>query len=1566
MPRRIGKKSIISIALALIIVVSTGAAAFFTDRVDHSMQFTTASFNADGYKLTRVAPEGPFCAGEDVTATLKESNSGEDGANSIISMKATWVSPDTTLSIFGNANSADNATLSIGGQNVAYTVSSDKKSITFDLPKQVLAAGTKDKARDLTLTIPASFKSTGRIDFTFEKVVVAQEGGGFSNEYNRTDLNASGTLDYSVKAGWAASSLAAQSGKALMAYLTDKNSSGKYGIEFEFAFNYSESPMKDFASRTDAKWSYYKGAVDSLTFVEGMTSIGDYAFPDFSGVKSVSFPASVETIGQSAFDASGLTGEVSIPATVKEIKSLAFGNLPNVKTFTFSHTSRDSLKLPDNTAAGKRNTGAFYVPTHVDTTVSSSVEAILYGYKWHDGYDNRWAAPTLKAQDAWFRTGSTAKLDENALETITFADYHMPVTGETSWDASDPSAPGTVTAFLSADKTSLILAGNGYGKIFANTDSTRAFNGFSALTKFSGLDKLDTSRVTAMQAMFGSLDSIRTLDLSSFHTEKVKSFRGIFSGDKNLTALDLTGWDTAAATDMSEMFSGCTALASLDLSNFNTVAVTKMTDAFDSCRKLQTVTLGKDFKFIGTDGYLPAPSSAYIPKADGKWYVAGFTKCYTPAELAAVTRVRAVTYSAIPGTDPGTSGGGSGGELEMDVRYPVQSGTLTYNGSAQSPSWSGYDAAKLTIGGTTSGTNAGSYTATFTPKAGYCWIDGTADTVSVTWKIEKAAGSLTLSKSSATIDYNAATTTFTVTRAGDGAISATSNNTNVAAVSVSGTTVTVTKKAAGSATITVKVAETANYKAPADKTCAITCIGSLTVPAQSGTLTYNGSTQSPAWNSNYATAKMTLGGTTSGTNAGSYTATFTPKTNYKWSDGTSAAKNVTWSIGKADGSVTLSKSSATIDYNAATTTFTVTRTGDGAISATSSNTGVATVSVSGSTVTVTKKGAGTATITVKAAEGTNHKAASKTCAITCVGSLTVPSQSGTLTYTGSAQSPSWNSNYAAAKMTLGGTTSGTNAGSYTATFTPKANYKWSDGTTTAKSVTWKIGKAAGSLSLSTSTMTIGTGSGAGSFTVTRAGNGAISASSNNTGVATVSVSGNTVTVTKKTAGTAIITVSVAAGTNHTAPASKTCTVTCKAGTAIGSLPVGSSVYMNVSGVRKEFLVVNQGNPNTSIYDSSCNGTWLLMKDVYEQRAFNTSDAEPLWPSDFAYENSDKYSINTHLNSTFLARFDADVQAIIKPVQIPYFTGFREDTGSGGHVASGANGLSQKIFLLSGTEVGCVNDGTPDNEGAKLSYFKDCSETDNDSKRIAYMNGTAVKWWLRSPPCRSNGQAYVQNALIWERGGSWNGMYGKNELGVRPALLLPSATLVDDDRNVMASESAATLGLDAPAMTLTNSSDGHPTISWAKVSGATQYEIYRSTDNKTFSIIRRTAALTYTDTTAAAGTTYYYKVRSMNDDTYSAFCTAQCFLGAPTMKLTNAAGGEPVISWAKVDGAAQYEIYRSTTGAAGSYKIIRRTAALTYIDTMAEAGTTYYYVVRSMNGSTYSAFCAAQSIQCKAG
>lgn len=211
--------------------------------------------------------------------------------------------------------------------------------------------------------------------------------------------------------------------------------------------------------------------------------------------------------------------------------------------------------------------------------------------------------------------------------------------------------------------------------------------------------------------------------------------------------------------------------------------------------------------------------------------------------------------------------------------------------------------------------------------------------------------------------------------------------------------------------------------------------------------------------------------------------------------------------------------------------------------------------------------------------------------------------------------------------------------------------------------------------------------------------------------------------------------------------------------------VGSTVKLKVDGSLKEFIVVHQGKPS-SMYDESCNGTWLLMKDCYVSRAWHSSNINK-------YEGSD---IHSYLNNTFINLFDSNIRDAIKQVKLPY----RKNGGSGGQDQSGANGLLCKIFLLSGYEIGFT---TSDNsyfpvDGAKLAYFESGTGTSANNKRIAKLNGSAAFWWLRSPhTLDANGVWYVNSGgYCSNRGASYS-------IGIRPALILPSTLLVSDDGTV---------------------------------------------------------------------------------------------------------------------------------------------------------------------------------------
>lgn len=214
--------------------------------------------------------------------------------------------------------------------------------------------------------------------------------------------------------------------------------------------------------------------------------------------------------------------------------------------------------------------------------------------------------------------------------------------------------------------------------------------------------------------------------------------------------------------------------------------------------------------------------------------------------------------------------------------------------------------------------------------------------------------------------------------------------------------------------------------------------------------------------------------------------------------------------------------------------------------------------------------------------------------------------------------------------------------------------------------------------------------------------------------------------------------------------------------------VGSTVKLKVNGTAKEFIVVHQGKPS-SLYDNSCDGTWLLMKDIYENRQWHSSNVNNL-------ENS---TIHSYLNGTFLNLFESNIRDAIKQVKLPY----RKNGGSGGSDQSGANGLLCKIFLLSGYEIGFTTSDNPyfPVDGAKLSYFEAGTGSSALNKRIAYLNGSAANWWLRSPYTGSANYVWY----VYSDGDYYDisGVYASNSHGIRPALILPSTLLVSDDGTV---------------------------------------------------------------------------------------------------------------------------------------------------------------------------------------
>ena len=378
---------------------------------------------------------------------------------------------------------------------------------------------------------------------------------------------------------------------------------------------------------------------------------------------------------------------------------------------------------------------------------------------------------------------------------------------------------------------------------------------------------------------------------------------------------------------------------------------------------------------------------------------------------------------------------------------------------------------------------------------------------------------------------------------------------------------------------------------------------------------------------------------------------------------------------------------------------------------------------------------------------------------------TVPSQSGSLTYTGSALSPSWN-NYNSAQLTLGGTTSATNAGTYTATFTPTSNYEWSDGTTTAKSVSWTIGKAAGSLSISPTSLTLNTSNPTGKITVTRAGNGTITAESSNTGIVTVSVSGNEVTVNNvnQTSGSATVTIKVSAGTNHTAPGNKTCEITAAFVSSVlndNDWATIRQVSDNGQGQNYWSIGDRKAEPlNGTVGSLTLNGTYYpFIVDFDHNKSKESPNAHTITfqfaksaltgGADIAFVDgsynstgsSAAFRMNTtntnsggwtgsYMKKTLMPAFksacSAALRAVIKPVTI-----YSDNVGGGSNTASNVTASSEEFYLPAEFEVHGARsyaNSAEQNYQTQLAYYK---AGNSKVKHKHNATGTAAYVWCRS-------------------------------------------------------------------------------------------------------------------------------------------------------------------------------------------------------------------------------------------
>ena len=414
---------------------------------------------------------------------------------------------------------------------------------------------------------------------------------------------------------------------------------------------------------------------------------------------------------------------------------------------------------------------------------------------------------------------------------------------------------------------------------------------------------------------------------------------------------------------------------------------------------------------------------------------------------------------------------------------------------------------------------------------------------------------------------------------------------------------------------------------------------------------------------------------------------------------------------------------------------------------------------------------GVTSVVVSATIGGQDYTASIAVTVSRIKVSAVPTQSGTLTYNGASQSPTL-SGYDATKMSLSGTQMATDAGSYTMQASLKDDkYEWPDGTTTAKTVNWSIGKKAGSFTKDKTSIQITTDNQSDTITITREGTGSISASSNDTQVATTSVRGNVITVTGVESGNCVITINVAADTNHTSPASQTVNVSVSlvsrtlndnswediksvsdAGTGATYWNVGDYKNIQIHGtvqgkslnitVRAFILGFNHNSAKEGSnrihfqIGKTTSGTDIAFCDSDYDRTgtskgfrMNLSNTNVGgWNGSYCRKTllGNSGTPNSPPANSFLAALPEDLRAVMKPV-----TKYTNNTGNGDTSSGAVTATTDYLFLLAEFEVhGVRSDANKyeQNYQAQYDYYK----AGNSKVKYRHDNtSTAVYHWCRS-------------------------------------------------------------------------------------------------------------------------------------------------------------------------------------------------------------------------------------------
>ena len=401
---------------------------------------------------------------------------------------------------------------------------------------------------------------------------------------------------------------------------------------------------------------------------------------------------------------------------------------------------------------------------------------------------------------------------------------------------------------------------------------------------------------------------------------------------------------------------------------------------------------------------------------------------------------------------------------------------------------------------------------------------------------------------------------------------------------------------------------------------------------------------------------------------------------------------------------------------------------------------------------------------------------------------------------------------------------------------------------------------------------------------------------------------------------------------------------------LGNVAVGTLLNFNENGSPVQYLVVHQGIPS-SIYDASCNGTWMLRASIDFKMPFGSNKVNTI----------EKSTVQPWLDGEMLSKYDADIQNVIKQVKIPYVAG-----AAGNQAKTGSNGYSCKIFLLSAKEVGWTQSiatgfNLP-NDGAKLSYFLSGSSYQANNKRTFPSNVSFSNYtWLRTPGYQDVNNFYA--GAIYNTGGNVNIYQSNMGGGVLPAMVFPPDLAVDDNNNITA------ITYPIPPTSITVPTSSVPTgssiaVSWSAVSDAGSYQLQRSANGGSWQTIYTGSGTSYSDV-AGNWTQVQYRVASVTMGITSGYATSTVVTVLPyvvdlfTAPSQVMQGQNIPLSWTASAAANTYILQRSVNG--DGWTQIYSGGNTSYTDTPSGSWTTVQYRVKAGANGSYGAYATSASI-----